>query len=170
MDIVAIGVANNIVKQNVKILNERLTNLEQKLNTMFTDSSLAALKQIVSTGVTTLNWDGSKWIAQYKSTSTSSQSTSCSNTNNGDVYSVYNIILATNSMISNALKNTHTNPRILATLSVPSYSGDINPNNLDLMLSVALNSNATATLTRKGADIPHGTFFINWVLLADKQN
>lgn len=161
-------------------INSRISALEQSVNTMFTDSSLIALKQIVLVGVTKLSWNTStnKWVAQYNiknsgtngSSSSSSQSANCQTTNNGDVYSIYNIPLVTNQMISNALKNTHTNPYVMAMLSVTNYNGEINPNNLDLMLSVSLSNQATAALTRKGADIPHGSIDINWILLADKKN
>ena len=161
-------------------INSRISALEQSVNTMFTDSSLIALKQIVLVGVTKLSWNTStnKWVAQYNiknsgtngSSSSSSQSANCQTTNNGDVYSIYNIPLVTNQMISNALKNTHTNPYVMAILSVTNYNGEINPNNLDLMLSVSLSNQATAALTRKGADIPHGSIDINWILLADKKN
>nr|UVY09682.1 MAG: hypothetical protein [Bacteriophage sp.] len=161
-------------------INSRISALEQSVNTMFTDSSLIALKQIVLVGVTKLSWNTStnKWVAQYNiknsgtngSSSSSSQSANCQTTNNGDVYSIYDIPLVPNQMIANTLTNTHTNPRVIATLSFPRYASEVNSNTLDLMLSVSLNSQAVATLTRKNADIPHGSFDINWILLADKKN
>lgn len=172
--------ADTAFESKYNSVSSRVSTLEQYVNTMFTNSSLIALKQVVLTGVTKLNWNTStsKWVAQYNikssgtngSSSSSSQSTNCQTTNNGDVYSIYNIPLATNQMLSSALSNTHTNPRVMVTLSVTNYSGEINPNNLDLMLSVSLTNQATAALNRKGADIPHGSIDINWILLADKKN
>ena len=172
--------ADTAFESKYNSVSSRVSTLEQYVNTMFTNSSLIALKQVVLTGVTKLNWNTStsKWVAQYNikssgtngNTSSSSQSANCQTTNNGEVYSIYNIPLVTNQMISNALKNTHTNPYVMAMLSVTNYNGEINPNNLDLMLSVSLSNQATAALTRKGADIPHGNIDINWILLADKKN
>lgn len=172
--------ADTAFESKYNSVSSRVSTLEQYVNTMFTNSSLIALKQVVLTGVTKLNWNTStsKWVAQYNikssgtngSSNSSSQSTNCQTTNNGDVYSIYNIPLATNQMLSSALSNTHTNPRVMVTLSVTNYSGEINPNNLDLMLSVSLTNQATAALNRKGADIPHGSIDINWILLADKKN
>lgn len=146
-------------------LSNRISALDQTLNTMFSTDVLYTLNQIVLTGTTKLYWNGSSWIVEFDK----NNSKSCTMGSLSDIFYLSGITLVDGATLGNTLKNTHTNPRVIATLSTQSYNNDINPHSLDIMISVSLNSDANATLTRKGADIPHGTFYINWILLADKK-
>lgn len=96
----------------------------------------------------------------------------CNTRNDGDTYSIYNILLITNSMMDNAMGTTYTDPQIIATLSTP----NIDPATRDLILTAIYTgpqgeiSEGRATICRKGAEIPYGDYYINWALLGTMKN
>lgn len=155
----------NVVQNNINNLGSTLSNrinvLEQKINTMFSTNVLSALNQIVLTGKTKLFWDGSRWNYNDNSSAVEGKV--------GDDNYIY-IPLTTSSEFAPVIGSTYNNPRIIASLSTEKFSNNITPETLNIILNTNFDGNSfNATLTRKGADIPHGTFYINWILLADKK-
>lgn len=155
----------NVVQNNINNLGSTLSNrinvLEQKINTMFSTNVLSALNQIVLTGKTKLFWDGSRWNYNDNSSAVEGKV--------GDDNYIY-IPLTTSSEFVPVIGSTYNNPRIIASLSTEKFSNNITPETLNIILNTNFDGNSfNATLTRKGADIPHGTFYINWILLADKK-
>ena len=90
----------------------------------------------------------------------------CNTRNDGDTYSLYDIVLIPNSLISSTMKDTYTNPQVLATVRTP----NIDPATRNLILTTYFGSDYYATICRKGADIPTGDYYIDWALLGTMKN
>ena len=147
-----------------------VTELQSYVYGTLTQAINSAVKQILLTGrakVTYTDSGGNPSVQSYIN-GERFYNGSCGYRNVGDVYSLYSRTLFGISHMSNALKNTHCNPRVQATLSTP-YSLD--PVDRDLILNIQdPNNGGYAAICRKGADIPSGEYYINWTLLADEDN
>lgn len=147
-------------------LNELINYVYGELS--HTVTSLAAnSKHIVLYGNTKVAYNGSTSINTYTYIDGNPLfNATCHSRNDEDTYSLYDIVLIPNSLISSTMKDTYTNPQVLATLRAP----NIDPATRNLILTTYFGSDYYATICRKGADIPTGDYYIDWALLGTMKN